>query len=224
MIGPIYNDHLRTVTLSTDYRLQDDFGGTNYLTLAWRQGFDVFGASHRDDDLLSHYGASGEFGLFNLWFTRNQSLADSWSLKFSTAAQAATVPLLTSQQFYLGGAAFGRGYSSAQISGDNALAASLELRFDRNLSFAFLDSLQLYGFIDSGAVWNVGYRLSEGASLTSAGGGVRFFFDGDLRADLGVAMPLTYRAFDNPDRNPRLLFSLSNALKLCPTQAQMRCS
>ena len=31
--GPIYADHIRTLSLTSDYRLQDPFGGTNYLTL-----------------------------------------------------------------------------------------------------------------------------------------------------------------------------------------------
>src|SRR3981189_3241998 len=38
VLGPIYNDHIRTVSLTSDYRLQDNFGGNNYFTLMWRQG------------------------------------------------------------------------------------------------------------------------------------------------------------------------------------------
>ena len=41
------------------------------------------------------------------------------------ASQTASGPLFTSQQFYLGGAAFGRGYGAAELSGDNGLAGSL---------------------------------------------------------------------------------------------------
>jgi hypothetical protein len=46
-------------------------------------------------------------------------------------------PGFHSQQFYLGGAAFGRGYGSAEISGDNGVANSLELRFDQKLNFRY---------------------------------------------------------------------------------------
>jgi hypothetical protein len=52
---------------------------------------------------------------------------------------------------------------------------------------------------------------------------VRFFLGGDLRADIGVAVPLGYRAPDNSSRSARLLFSLSNSFKLCPERAQARC-
>jgi len=56
IFGPIYADHIRTVSLTSDYRLQDNFGGNNYLTVNYRQGIDVFGASHRADDYLSREG------------------------------------------------------------------------------------------------------------------------------------------------------------------------
>jgi hemolysin activation/secretion protein len=223
VFGPIYQDHIRTVSLTSDYWLQDNFGGNNYFTLIWRQGLDIFGASHRDDDFLSRDGASSKFSVMDFWFTRYQILSNAWSVKLSAAGQIASGPLFTSQQFYLGGAAFGRGYGSAEISGDNGVAGSLELRFDQKLNFQYLTGYQLYGFADAGAAWNDGYSYADGLALTSAGAGVRFFLGGDLRADIAVAVPLGYRAPDNSSRSARLLFSLSNTFRLCPERAQARC-
>lgn len=223
VFGPIYADRIRTASLTSDYRLQDGSGGTNYLTVNYRQGLDILGASHRGDDDLSREGASGKFSALNFWFTRYQTLSDVWSLKLAAAGQTASGPLFTSQQFYLGGIAFGRGYGSAEISGDNGLAGSAELRFDQKTSLQYLSGYQLYAFVDSGVVWNDGYRLSDGLSLTSAGGGVRFFLADGLQADIGGAAPLTYRAPDNPTRGARVLFSLTSALKLCPVRATTRC-
>jgi hemolysin activation/secretion protein len=222
MFGPTYNDHIRTVGLTSDYRLQDNFGGNNYFTLTWRQGLDVLGASHFGDDLLSRDGAAGNFSVIDAWFTRYQTLSDAWSVKIAAAGQIASGPLFTSQQFYLGGAAFGRGYGSAEISGDNGVGGSFELRFDQGLNFRYLTGYQLYGFIDAGAAWNDGYSYRDGLALTSAGAGVRFFLGGDLQADIAVAFPLSYRAPDNSSRGARLLFSLSSAFKLCPERAQTR--
>lgn len=223
LYGPWYNDHIRTASLTADYRLQDRFGGTNFATLTYRQGLDIFGASHFDDDLLSRDGAASNFSVLNLWFTRYQTLNDAWSLKLSAASQTASRPLFISQQFYLGGAAFGRGYGAAEISGDNGLAGSLELRFDQKLNFRYWAGYQLYAFGDAGAVWNDGYRLSDGLSLTSAGAGVRFFLPDDLQADLGVAVPLSYRAPDNERRSPRFLITLSSAFRLCPERGRGGC-
>jgi hemolysin activation/secretion protein len=221
--GPWYNDHIRTASITADYKLQDNFGGTNYTTVSFRQGLDILGASHFNDDLLSRDGASSNFSVLNVWFTRYQTLTDAWSLKLSAASQTASQPLFTSQQFYLGGAAFGRGYGAAEISGDNGLAGSLEVRFDQKLKFSYWTGYQLYAFGDAGAVWNDGYRLSDGLSLTSAGAGVRFFLPQDLTADFGVAVPLSYRAPDNERRSPRFLFTLSSAFRLCPERGRNGC-
>jgi hemolysin activation/secretion protein len=223
LYGSWYNDHIRSASLTADYRLRDRFGGTNFATLSYRQGLDIFGASHFDDDLLSRDGAASNFSVLNIWFTRYQTLNDTWSLKLSAASQTASRPLFTSQQFYLGGAAFGRGYGAAEISGDNGLAGSLELRFDHQLNFRYWTGYQLYAFGDAGAVWNDGYRLSDGLSLTSAGAGARFFLWDDLQADLGVAVPLSYRAPDNERRSPRFLFTLSSAFRLCPERGRGGC-
>ena len=223
MFGPIYKDHIRTASLTADYRLQDSFGGMNYLMATVRQGLDILGASHGDDDLVSHYGASSDFTALNIWFTRYQTLSDAWSVKIAGAGQMASGPLFLSQQFYLGGAAFGRGYGAAEISGDNGMAGSFELRFDQSLNVGYLKGYQLYGFVDSGVAWNAGFSYTDGVALTSAGAGIRFFLADDLQADIGAAVPLSYRAPDNTARDVRLLFSITSALKLCPTRAATRC-
>ena len=223
VFGPIYRDRIRTMNLTSDFRLQDNLGGNNYLTMTLRQGLDIFGASHGNDDLLSRYGASSNFTALNVWFTRYQTLTDAWSLKVAGAGQVASGPLFLSQQFYLGGAAFGRGYGAAEVSGDNGMAGSLELRFDQKLNSRYLTGYQLYGFVDSGVAWNAGFNYTDGISLISAGGGVRFFLPNNTQADLSVAVPLSYRAPDNPARDVRVLFSLTTALELCPVRASSRC-
>lgn len=224
IFGTLYNDHLRILSGTMDYRLKDDFGGVNYLTLGWRQGLDVMGASKRGDDFISRDSGTGAFSAINLSFTRYQSLTDAWSLKVSAAGQYASTQLLTSQQYYLGGGAFGRGYGNAEISGDNAMAGALELRYDGTLSLPYTRGYQLYGFAETGAVWNVGYNYTDGLSLSSVGAGIRLFFDGDLRADIGVGVPLSYRSPDNSSRSARFLFTLSNAFRLCPERARFTCT
>ena len=223
VFGPIYSDRIRFASLSSDYRLQDNFGGTNYLTALYRQGLDVFGASDPAVDFVSRAGASPKFSVLNFYFTRYQTISDDWSVKMAAAGQVASGPLFTSQQYYLGGAAFGRGYGSAEISGDNGIGGSLELRFDQQLNFPYLTGYQLYGFVDAGTAWNNSYSYRDSYALTSVGAGMRLFLTDDLRADLAVAAPLNYRAPDNSGRSARLLFSLSNAFRFCPERAQARC-
>jgi hemolysin activation/secretion protein len=224
VLGPLYSDAIRTFSLNADYRMQDDFGGTNLLTVNWRQGLDVLGASDKSDPWVSVWGASPKFSALNFWFTRYQTLGGAWSVKLASAGQMVSGPMYLSQQFYLGGLAFGRGYGAALVSGDNGVAGSLELRFDQKLNYTYWTGIQLYSFVDSGLVWWSGLRPSDGTALTSAGGGVRLFLGGDLQADLGIAVPLGYRDPDNWARHPRFLFTLSNALKFCPERAATRCS
>lgn len=221
--GPYYNDHIRTLNFTGDYRLNDNFGGTNYLTGTWHQGLGILGASQLGDQ-LSRDGASGEFSTLDLYFTRYQNLSGPWSLKISAAGQYASTVLLTSQQFYLGGYAFGRGYDSALVSGDNGIAGSLEIRYDQDLSLRYLKGLQLYGFFDAGDVWNVGYSFSDGLSLDSVGGGIRLFLGDSIKADIGFAFPLSLRAPDNASRTVQFLFSLSSSFHSCPGQTLWRCS
>jgi hemolysin activation/secretion protein len=223
VFGTIYQDHIRFLTLTSDYRWSDQFGGDSYLTASYRQGLNILGATPFGDALASRDGAAPGFSVLNAWFTRYQTLTDAWSIKLAGAGQIASGPLYNSQQFYLGGFAFGRGYGSAEVSGDNGVAGTFELRYDRTANWAYLAGYQLYGFIDAGLVWNDGYGPGDGVTLTSAGAGVRFNFVNDLRADLSVAFPLSYRAPDNDTRSARFLLSLSTALKLCPQRGQGSC-
>ncbi|WP_315736921.1 ShlB/FhaC/HecB family hemolysin secretion/activation protein [Bradyrhizobium sp. SZCCHNR1093] len=223
LFGIWYRDRIRTLTFTADYRWKDDVGGDSYLTLAYRQGLNAFGATRLDDPLASRTGASPSFSVFNGWFARYQTLSEAWSLKLAAAGQLASGPLYNSQQFYLGGLAYGRGYGSAEISGDNGVAGTFEVRFEQKPNWQYLTSYQLYGFFDAGLAWNDGFRPSDGVALTSAGAGVRFTFPNDWRADLGVAVPLSYRAPDNSTRSARLLLTLSSVLKLCPQRGQGPC-
>ena len=79
--------------------------------------------------------ASANFSVLNLWFTRYQTaqrrlVAEARMRRARWRRGRCSL----SQQFYLGGAAFGRGYGAAEISGDNGIAGSLELRFDQKLN------------------------------------------------------------------------------------------
>jgi hemolysin activation/secretion protein len=221
-LGAIYNDHIRTVRVATDYQRQDDLGGRNYLTVGLRQGLELLGASHQGDAFLSTNGTALA-SIVDFSFTRYQRITDSWSLKFATAGQLASTTLLELQQFYLGGPVFGRGYYGGEVSGDNGVAGALELRYDHALTYDWLTGYQLYGFVDRGTVWNVGFA-SEHITLSSAGAGVRLHFPAELEADAGIAYPLDYRAIDNESRDPHVYFSLSKSFKLCPDRTRLHCT
>jgi hemolysin activation/secretion protein len=223
-LGLTYRDHLRMLSLTADYHLQDDLNGWNYLTVTFRQGLNVLGASDRDDDFLSRGDGSGSFSKLEFAYTRYQKLTDIWSLKFAAAGQWASTALLASQEFYLGGPGFGRGYSSGELSGDNGLAASLELRFDQKLSSEVFKGYQLYGFVDRGVVWDFRDGPNDRLTLSSLGAGARLYMANELEAGIEVAAPLDYRSPANEDRKPHLFFSVAKSFKFCPGSTRMQCS
>jgi hemolysin activation/secretion protein len=221
--GTLYRDRLRTVAFTADYQHQDNQGAWNNLTVILRQGLPILGASKSDDPFLSRADGDATFSKVQFAFTRIQMLNEVWSVRFAAAGQWASTPLLASQEFFLGGQLFGRGYDTAEITGDNGIAGSVELRFDQKVNAGALKMIQVYGFFDGGAVRDFHTGEDRNISLVSGGGGVRWFFADDLQADVGVAVPLTYRSPENYYRDTRVFFLVSKSLKICPERPQARC-
>jgi hemolysin activation/secretion protein len=219
VFGQTYRDHLRMVSLTADYRLQDSFGGWNYLSVTGRQGLNIFGASSKQDLDSSRPGASPNFSLLSFSFSRLQQLSGPWSVRLSANGQWAGGPLLISQQFYLGDAAYGPGF----YSGDSGILGYGELRFDQTVSNAVLKAYQVYGFVDKGAVWSFD-NGGQVLSIASAGVGIRFFFADDWQAGLGIALPVRAGTSQNDVNSARFLFTLVKSLQLCPQHANWRCS
>ena len=215
-LGTDYTDHVRVLRIAADYRLQDLFNGSNYLTAALRQGLNVLGATQSDDPQSSRAGTSPTFSIFEFSYTRYQKLSDIFSLKAALSGQLASEALLSSQAFYLGSAAFGPGY----YSGDNGIAGLLELRFDQSVESRWLKGYQLFTFVDAGQVWNVGDAKQ---SLRSAGAGVRFNIADELYAGISYAVPVSESSKTEEFRSSRILFSLSGSFRYCPDRAQLRC-
>src|SRR5690606_33051776 len=126
----------------------------------------------------------GTFTKLNLDLTRTQSLPNNFSLYAAASGQYAFQPLLAAEQYSLGGIGFGRAYDPAELSGDHAAAAKLEIRYGQAIDDPLMESYQVYGFYDIGRVW---YRQSPGntdKSLSSLGAGVRTNFSEHLSGNL----------------------------------------
>jgi hemolysin activation/secretion protein len=222
VIAPDYRDHIRSVYLTADLQLHDKLDGWNYLTVAARQGLPILGANTPEGPLNSRFDGSGTFTKLTAYYTRYQPLSDAWSVKLAFAGQLVSNPLLASEEFYLG-SAFGRGYWGAEISGDNGVGGSLELRYDQTLKYDFLKGYQLYGYVDDTVAWNF---HSDGARLSLAlvGAGVRFYLPYDLQLGAEGGYPLEYRVPFEAPREARGFFYLTKTFRLCPGSLQMSCS
>jgi hemolysin activation/secretion protein len=213
--GAIYRDRLRTIGLRGSYQEQDVYNGWHQIAVGWRQGLDLFGASDGEDALLSRSDASPIFSRFDVAYSRIQKLNDHWSYRLAAAGQWSSSPLLASQEFNVGGRAFGLGFDSGFIGGDQGIGANLELRYDHPLQNNYFIGYQLFAFLDGGSVRDIRAGGNWIASVASAGGGARIYFKNDLEAEIGIAFPVAKSESLGISYEPRIFFSVVKSFKTC---------
>jgi len=142
--------------------------------------------------------------------SRLQMLPRQWSLFGKVGGQYASQPLISNEQFGIGGAESVRGYTEYERLGDRALYASVELRTPNlRAGTGNLRELNLLAFADYGdatvvqALPSQQYRFH----LASVGMGLRLKAWNALTAALDLAWPLLDGARTNT-RDPRLHFRL----------------
>lgn len=211
--GRYVNDKSRGVTLSTSVNFFDPFAARSSFAASLRQGLDIGDVSERGDADLSRSDGRGVFTRFNVNYYRWQALDDHWSIGFDGALQLASEGLLSSEEFYLGGARFGRGFESAVVGGDSGFAVAVELAYKRNLNVGWLNEMQVFGFVDMGALFDDGDPFKNGLHLSSFGGGVRFFLDHGIRASFEVGVPLEDGGLSSVE-NAEYSFRIGRSFKL----------
>lgn len=162
------------------------------------QGIEALGASDGDSGRSARLGSDFGFTRLVVEATRLQPLfvpAEGWmvSLFGVAAAQWSNDVLPPAEKFYLGGNRLGRGFYAGQVSGDRALAGTLELQAARLFEIAMPEGwpggaelrlgAQFYLFRDEGRAEDNGPDGLD-RSLASWGGGVRLQFDERLQLDL----------------------------------------
>ena len=200
-----FKDRLRVGRIAARLWFRDDFGGTTSSTATFSRGFDILNASPKGYN-VSRSGGESRFHKIDIDISRSQKLTDDFWLELNVAGQHSPNILLSSEEFALGGARFGRAYDPSEISDSRGIAGSAELRHRLPFADAHLSNLWVYGFYDAGVVWRTGNTKD---SLASAGLGLRIFPLDGVRASLEYAKPLTRDVFEEGDRSPRVFFSLS---------------
>jgi hemolysin activation/secretion protein len=237
---PLYNDRVRYLKVGATFSALDSWKGVNLVGADFVQGLTgTMGVSNTDTaanrGLLSRPNGRIDFTKLEMNASRLQSLSILSALRPSSAllneissqfsvllaftGQYAFTPLLSAQQFGIGGSDYGRGYSPSEILGDRGLAGKFELRWNPNSQKAVLKDSQFYAFYDEGAIWNISTAAQQPgkASLASTGAGVRFQFFKHLSGDLFIAQPLTRRVATETqanlnDKRPRGFFQLTLAM------------
>ena len=211
--GRFVRDELRGVQVNGRFDFIDRFEGDNSLYVSLRQGLDVAGASREGDGNLSNDDGDGVFTKFYLDYARYQKLDENWSLKVDAALQLASDDLLSSEEFYIGGSRFGRGFESGVLSGDSGAGFGAELAYHREFDLAFINGATLFGFVDGAGILEDGDHDAEGAFVVSAGGGVRLFLDYNFTAEFEMAFALEDDYLADVDDH-EFFFRLSRSVKL----------
>ncbi|HUB96063.1 MAG TPA: ShlB/FhaC/HecB family hemolysin secretion/activation protein [Stellaceae bacterium] len=173
---------------ASDLLLGAERSATDDLTMRFSQGAPILGATaDGTSPTAARLGEQASFSKLDLAVSRRQTLFTPWD-----GASMAVLALVTgqwtpdilppSEQFYLGGANFTRGYYSGEVLGDKALAATAELQLDTApLGIAS----QWYVFYDWGQTWQ--NEASDFATIIhAAGGGVRTALTSNVELDLGA--------------------------------------
>jgi hemolysin activation/secretion protein len=207
-------DRIRCLRLGISYDSSDSWQGENVLSLTLGHGLSILGASKKGELNVSRAGAAPDFSKTSLTVSRLQHISPAWNILASGAAQIASAPLYSAEQFGYGGAAFGRAYDSSEITGDEGAEGSFELRYialDPGPDMTVVP----FGFYDIGMVQAKLDSVAGRESGTSAGVGLRFSTKSGFSGNAALAFPLT-RAEDAPiygdnGAAPRFMLQLSYA-------------
>ena len=171
----LYHDRIAMLAGGGSVDWQDNWlgGGLSILLMNYTQGISD------DPSLPSRKNAKGEFGKVDFFFNRFQVVSDKVSLQLAAGGQYSSAPLVSSEQYGLGAYPFGRGFETSTITGDQALAGKVELRYDLSKAIGshispLISQLSTFVFYDSGKLWNY---YGAPASLSSNGFGLRGVLD-----------------------------------------------
>ena len=203
-------DHVRVLRGGGSWQYTDKYVGINVLTAELSKGLDVFGASDKNDANKTRALGDAQFFKGTLEMSRLQRLSDRFELFASATGQKSANNLLASEEFGVGGVAYGSAYDSSEITGEDGLAARTELRAN-NLVPTGWDLLQFYGFYDVGKVWDRDNATAKDRqrALASTGLGLRVTFSENFAGSFEYAVPLTRDVDTNNNDNPRAFGSLT---------------
>ncbi len=206
--GGGYRDELRVARVALR-GLQSDDGVKTYVFVEVSSGLDILGASGPSVEARSRYNADATFTKVYARASHYRDIGKYFGLYGWVAGQAADGPLLSSEEFSVGGPLVGRGYGYGEISGDHGIAGLVELRAGFAPDHDLINFAQAYLSYDAAMVWNDTPYGQRTADLESAAIGLRLNVLDRLSAGLEFAKPLTLTPYDEDDKDWRQYFQVS---------------
>lgn len=216
-LQPAREDRIRALRFGAEYDFLDRVFGVaaNTLELEVSQGLNILNASEEGRAELTRASADPQFTKLEGRAQRLQRITDHVNLLVTAGGQWSSAPLLSSEEYTIGGFSSVRGFDPAEVGGDDGVSGSLELQWTNpgDLQGGYVDRYQLYSFFDAGTVWDQDATASNlrRQTLTGAGLGARVSFTGDFDAGLGIAFPLNRDVATQNDDDPKVYFNLSKS-------------
>src|SRR5690606_12442758 len=134
------------------------------------------------------------------------------NLLFGATGQWSDDPLLSAEEFGVGGMEYGRGFDPSEVIGDDGVAGKVEVQWTEPYQLSLLEDYQLFGFYDAGRVWNDDATTNSGKkeTLSSTGLGVRADFSEQTSAGFMLAFPLNNTPQTTGDRDPRVYVNVNH--------------
>lgn len=187
--SPFTHDEWRVADIDLAYQNNVWADGLTTASLDLSQGVPSLGASATGSADLSRPGGHTDFTKLTGQLRRNQTISGPLSASLILNGQYAFNTLLTGEEISYGGNFIGRGYDPGSITGDVGVGGAAELRYDFEVTDWSFQQLQLYGFFDSGKVWNHS-GSSPHNEIASTGAGIRANALTDLTLGLQFAQIL----------------------------------
>jgi hemolysin activation/secretion protein len=202
-------DRVRALRLGANMQASDRFGALDTLSAEASKGLNVFNASRSGDANMTRAEGNPQFFKVTAQATRLQPVTGPFSLYTAAAGQKSADILLASEEFGVGGPAFGSAYDASEITGDSGIAGRMELRADNAFRTPF-SLLELYGFYDIGQVWDPSNSVPQERirSLASTGAGFRANLNAHFSAAFEAAKPLTRVVATSDDKEMRYFGAL----------------
>lgn len=187
--GRASRDAIRVFRAGADYAFEDlllgnDRTGVNLVSARLSQGLPGLGATRNSNPRPGRLNERVDFTKLNFDASRTQVLFRPWdeanvALRLRLAGQLSADALPPSEKFFLGGTEINRGFYAGEVSGDTALAGTVELQLNTGFDVEafgryFNIAAQFYAFYDHGQTWEQ-RRDEPNRRLSSEGLGARLF-------------------------------------------------
>jgi len=184
-------DRLRVARIGFDLSNDAKTRLNGEFSLSRGLGFDAM--TQVGDPRASRPDASGRFTKAAFTFQVARPIGEKTTLQMVMAGQYSDRPLLSIEEFALGGNRIGRAFDFNTLTGDSGLGGGVELGHRLGNLKHGPERIELFGYVDGGTVAQAGSPAGDSRrrSLMSVGLGNRFSIDGiSFSVEAGVPIEL----------------------------------